>query len=407
LISHPKLRYVEVLPVELEQKQLLALHDPLKIAADTIVISPDVWYIFQYFDGQHSIQEILHEYFKQFNAQLTEEQLNQIVRDLDARQYLESPGFQKFYLQLRQDYRALTLRPAAHAGHSYPADSEALKKQLAEYFQAAAQTGPACVALNGKPIQGIIAPHIDIQAGGAAFAAAYQHCQPHEPADLYIILGTGHQGIARFFACSGKDFETPLGTVKTDRQFLDALQTKLDFDIFSEELLHKNEHTIEFQTIFLQYLFGAQNGWKIVPILSSFSPQMVQAGAPENRFIRKFLSGLKTTIQESGKRVVVIASADFAHVGPRYGDQFQPSAQFIKNLEIKDLATLGLLEQPDSKKFCANISVDVHERRICGFPPIFSLLSVLEATHGKILTYDSVKVDNRDSTVSFASMLFY
>lgn len=406
MISHPKLRPVDAFPVEIENNQLVALRDPLRLAPETIIVSPDVLYILQYFDGRHSLTEIISEYGKEFPKLLTENQLRQIIQDLDQRQFLDSPGFKKYFLQLRQEYRTQTLRPAAHVGHSYPAEKESLKKQFDGYFETARQT-PIPAELDGKTIQGIIAPHIDIQAGGVAFAAAYRHCLEQEPADLYLILGTGHQGIGNYFSGSSKDFETPLGTVPTDRAFLDALQKKLDFDIFSEELLHRSEHTIEFQAIFLKYLFGATNNWQIVPILVSFSPQMVQASAPENYFIRNFLAKLKATIQESGKRVVIVASADFAHVGPRYGDRFQPSPEFIIDLKTKDLATLKMLEQPDSQKFCANVSADEQERRICGFPPIFSMLELLDLTKGKMLTYNQVPVDNQGSLVSFASMLFY
>lgn len=407
MITHPKLRPVEAFPVEINQKELVALRDPASLASDTIVISPDVLFVLHYFDGLHSIEEIQQKYFEQFNEFLSEAQLNEIIQSLDARGYLDSPAFEKIYQALLQEYRMQRIRSAAHAGNSYPAEKDDLKSRLANFFSNAAQRVPLEASLDGKLIQGIVAPHIDIQAGGDSFAAAYQYFRDAEPADFYLILGTGHQGIQQFFSCSNKDFETPLGTVKTDREFLQSLQDKVDFDIFGEELLHRTEHTIEFQTIFLQYLFGDQPNWKIIPILASFSPQMVQAGALENSFIRKFLSALKLTIQEAGKRVVIIASADFAHVGPRYGDRMQPSPEFIKQLERKDLATIDLLEQLDTRQFCSNVQKDEFERRICGFPPIFSMLNMFEATQGKLLTYDSVEVDDQCSTVSFASMIFY
>ena len=114
-----------------------------------------------------------------------------------------------------------------------------------------------------------IAPHISINAGGASFARVYEAIRAAGPADLYVILGVGHAGIEDLFAGTKKDFETPLGPVATDRAFMDDLSRRFGDRLFSGEMLHRTEHTIEFQTIFLKYVFG-DAPFAIAPILTSF-----------------------------------------------------------------------------------------------------------------------------------------
>jgi len=52
-----------------------------------------------------------------------------------------------------------------------------------------------------------------------------------------------------------------------DPAFSDHLVRHCSFDLEDGILSHRNEHSIEFQVIFLQHLFGAESGPKIVPVL--------------------------------------------------------------------------------------------------------------------------------------------
>ena len=409
-MEHPKLRPVEAFPLEISGRQMIALRDPARIARDTVFVSEDLLFILQFFDGKHSLTDIQQQYFQHFHHLISEEQINRVVFDLDKRLFLESDYFKTYKATLMQEYRQMPTRAAAFAGQSYAEQPEALRKQLADFFQSARaqlNSGLDDVAIENNHLKGLVVPHIDIQAGGITFAAGYTVLAQTPPNDIYIILGTGHNGISNAFACSDKDFDTPLGVVKTDKSFLRSLQSKLEQDIFTEELNHKNEHTIEFQTIFLQYLFGKHDNWRIVPILCSFGPQLVQNDAPESKAIHDFLNALKQTIQETQLRVCVIASADLSHIGQRYGDAFQPDQKVLLELNQKDRRTLEFIEKMDVTSFVVSVAEDEQERRICGFPPIYSLLKLIDANHGKLLHYDHVSVDQFHSTVSFASIIFH
>ena len=65
-------------------------------------------------------------------------------------------------------------------------------------------------------------------------------------------MGTCHEPLPNYFALSRKDFETPLGLLSADNDFIDDLVSRSDLDLFADELSHRREHTIEFQTLFLK-----------------------------------------------------------------------------------------------------------------------------------------------------------
>ncbi|OLB26937.1 MAG: AmmeMemoRadiSam system protein B, partial [Nitrospirae bacterium 13_2_20CM_2_63_8] len=93
------------------------------------------------------------------------------------------------------------------------------------------------------------------------------------------------------FACTDKDFETPLGLVRTDREFLRLFRAHGGEVFFQDELAHRKDHAIEFQAVFLQYVLGAAKPVTIVPVLCSFShlhfshPDLLAQGQRVGQFL--------------------------------------------------------------------------------------------------------------------------
>ena len=72
---------------------------------------------------------------------------------------------------------------------------------------------------NGKTatlMKALIAPHIDFNRGGPCFAWAYKALAESQPPDVFVVLGTGHSA-RQTFVMSRKDFETPFGVLRADR----------------------------------------------------------------------------------------------------------------------------------------------------------------------------------------------
>src|SRR5262249_56372138 len=106
----------------------------------------------------------------------------------------------------------------------------------------------AAEALSARPIA--------FPRGGPAGAWAYRALAERCAADLFVIVGTCHVGMRHPFALTRKDYGTPLGPARADRDFVEALSARAAQDCFGSELAHRNEHSVEFQAVFLQYLYA-------------------------------------------------------------------------------------------------------------------------------------------------------
>jgi AmmeMemoRadiSam system protein B len=258
-------------------------------------------------------------------------------------------------------------------------------------------------------VRGIIAPHIDLRVGGSCYAWAYKELAERCDADLFILLGTSHYGMRHLFVTTEKDYNTPLGAVKTDKEFVRALQKNYSGDLFADEILHRTEHSLEFQTLFLQYIFGGKREIDVVPILVSSFHHMVLSQTPpaEDPQIASFVTALKKTMVESGRKVCLVAGVDFAHVGQKFGDQGELTQEFLHWVEAEDRRLIQALEKVDHADFFSQIAKDGDRRRVCGFSSMYTFLHVVEASGGKLLKYDRSFDPHTQSSVSFASLAFY
>jgi hypothetical protein len=225
-----------------------------------------------------------------------------------------------------------------------------------------------------------------------------------------VILGTGHAGVEAGFTATGLDFQTPLGTVRTDRDFVDALSARLGKDAAAEEILHATEHVVEFQVVFLQHVFGGRHPFRVVPILCSLPHDLFsgnRAAGESRRVFDEFCEALRETASEASGNVCFIASADLDHIGPRYGDTFVPNQRTITTTLEHDGDLLRMLERVNIDGFVQTVASENDARRICGFSPIVTMFHCMEASQGKLLALDYARVDDRNSFVSFASMIFH
>ena len=406
----PKLRNVDTIHMVVEGRPVIGLKDPLQLREETVCIRREAVPVVAMFDGRHSLLDVQAELTRRCGQLVFLEDLKNVVEKLDEACLLEGDRFRQAFENKVAEFRNMPFRPASHAGTSYSADPVTLRNELTAFF--AGESGPGLPAFfsdERRPV-GLIAPHIDIRAGGRCFAAAYHALAAGQPSDIYVILGTGHGGVEGLFTATTQDFETPLGRVTTNREFLSELSSTLGRDPASEEILHATEHVIEFQVIFLQYLFGGRHPFTIVPILCSLSHHFFDDDGPfksQRRVLEEFCAGLKEVCRGSSRSVCFIASADLDHVGPRYGDSFIPDRGTIAEALEKDVSLLASLENMDLGGFIQQIARENDSRRICGFSPITTMFHCMDASEGRMLALDYACVDDRSSFVSFASAIFH
>jgi AmmeMemoRadiSam system protein B len=413
--DRPKLRPIEAFPVKQDGKTLIYLKDPLNLATP-IGIAPAGYFILAHLDGRHSFVDVQEAYNKQFGSLLLSDELNSFVKMLDQHYYLVSERFLEYQESVVSEFRRLPARAPAHVGGVYNAEPSELKAQLDGYFLAPKGPGIPVNRNHVEAPKAVVAPHIDFNRGGPGYAWAYKPLAESGGADLYVILGTSHCGGQQPFILTLKDFDTPLGLVKTDKELVKKLQDRCKEDLFTDEYLHRGEHSIEFQVLFLKYIAQkraeitgqAEKPFQIVPILvSSFHSMVVNKTAPEDTAtVGNFLQALRDLTEKESRRICFVAGVDLAHVGMQFGDREPITDDFLKWVETEDRRLVDRLAALDAPGFFHEIAKDQDKRRICGFSPLYSLIHLLNGSHGNHLNYSQAFTPETGSAVTFTSMIF-
>ena len=403
----PRLRQVDAFPVEHEGKRCIALRDPAGYT-DAVVLLPRLLLeIVSLFDGQHSLLDIQAAVMRRHGQLVPHEKIEEIAGALDAQGFLDSPGFAERRAAVDREFLDAPARPASHAGGAYPVDPDELRATFDAFF--APPTGPGPIdgaGAAGEAVRAVIAPHIDFHRGGPAYAWAYRELAERGDTDLFVVFGTCHAGMEHPFALTRKDYASPLGPAPVAREFVEALAARAGQDCFGAELAHRSEHSIEFQAVFLRYLYAGRREVEIVPVLTSFAHEALAQGRQpdEDPRIPRFLDALAETIATSGRRVAFIAGADLAHMGPRFGDPEPVSREELARIGREDREMLSAVEAGDAAAFFESVARDDDRRRICGLSPIYTLLRALGGGRGTLRRYG--QWPDPQGVVTFASVVF-
>jgi AmmeMemoRadiSam system protein B len=158
--------------------------------------------------------------------------------------------------------------------------------------------------------------------------------------------------------------------------------------------------------VFLRYLFAGRREFTIVPILASFLHECLALGKdPEaDPTAARFFEALRETMATSRRKVCLVAGADLAHVGPRFGDPEPVSPAQLRVVDSEDRAMLESVTALDPRGFFESVAREGDRRRICGLSPIYTLLRTVDADRGALLKY--AQWPDPQGTVTFASAAF-
>jgi AmmeMemoRadiSam system protein B len=404
--DRPRLRALEAFPVEQDGERLIGLRDPSGFTEQVALLPIPALDIVSLFDGEHSVADI-HRVVSARHGERSPglEDIAGFAARLDDAGFLDSPRFAERRRRIEETWLASPSRPAAHAGGGYAGDADALRSQIDGFF--VHPEGPGLPEARAVPrrLRGLIAPHIDFHRGGPTYAWAYRALLERSDADLFVILGTCHGGMADPFTATLKSYDTPLGAAEVDRGFFETLQRRYRHDLLASETAHRSEHSIEFQAVMLRRLLGGRP-FTILPVLASFLHEAVwTGGAPEaDPRVPRFLDALGESIAGSSLKVCVIAGVDLAHVGPRFGDAEANTSAFLERVAREDRKMLESVTTPDPGAFFESVAADGDSRRICGLSPIYAFLRALPGARGELLRYS--QWPDREGTVSFCAAAF-
>jgi AmmeMemoRadiSam system protein B len=408
-VDFPKLRSVNIFPVQMSGQTLVCLQDPQNVSESALFLTPPVYFIVSFFDGQHSILDIQTAYMRRFGEILYSEKIQEVVKQLEENLFLEGERFEGAWRLAEERFKAAPVREPGFAGKSYEKDPERLRVQIEGYFAGPDGPGPLKANKQADGLRGVVAPHIDFQRGGVCYAFAHREIWERNASDCFIIIGTAHTFTEKPFCLTPKEFLTPLGSLPVDQELIDAIQSRCDEDLFKDEGVHRSEHSVEFQCVFLRYLYPDPIPLKIVPILCGSFHEIIEKGISpmEQKPIRQFIEALKESVSSLGRRVCYVASADLAHMGLQFGDPEGIGERDLRILAEGDQAMLRYVERFDGEGFFSSISKERDRRRICGLPAIYTLLKTVEAKEGRLLRYGQAFTPDTQSVVTFASLAFY
>jgi len=273
----------------------------------------------------------------------------------------------------------------------YEGNFDALEKQIKSCFNHKLGPGALPIKKRDKKTKAVIVPHAGYLYSGPCAAWAYKEIAESEFPDLFIIIGPTHSGFSS--SISIEDWKTPFGIVKTDKDFASKLKENSDLEI--NEGAHANEHSIEVQLPFLQFVNkDKMQNLKILPIVLT-----------NDLDYKKLASDIKKTIKETKKEVTFIISSDFTHYGSNYG--YLPFTLDVKKrLEEMDKQAFSYITRLETEKFTEFINKT--GATICGYMAILLLMEILEEEKGEVLLYytSGDLTGDYKSSVSYASIVF-
>jgi AmmeMemoRadiSam system protein B len=411
-LSRPALRPVESIVVpDRERGRVLVLRDTQGVTDAQAVIPPVLVPVVARFTGSLTCEEVALEASAELGAPIPVDVVVRLAHELERGLFLDGPTFRSARSRVEREFAEALVRPARHAGAAYHGERGALERYIEESCLARAN-GASGSGSPGGAMLALIAPHIDPWRGAQGYGHAYRALASAVPpeADTFIVFGTSHAPMREPFALCRKAFDTPLGPVSPDTPSIDALAAASEgFDPYADQFNHMREHSLEFQAVFLKHVLKGRD-FRIVPVLAGLGAAQSSGDDPRHDArIARFMGEVRRLLEARPGRTLVVAGADFAHVGPRFGDAKPYGAEERAGLEAADRASLSHAASVDAAGFWGHVAADLDVRRVCGLAPVWSLLCAITGSRAKghLLHYEQTVDEDDGSIVSHAALGFY
>jgi len=394
----PRLRALEILRLPEDGGPSYLLRDPQGYTDAELVLSEAALFVAAHIDGEHTLSELQDNFAERYGNPPPAEQVDGLIARLQEAHMLETESFFDRQRLLHGEFNAAPTRAPAHQGICYPEDPDEAVQALQAIFQKANGLEEDGARPEGS-LRGLVAPHIDLRVGGPCSALAFELIADSPHVKTVFVLGTAHGCPHPAWLVLPKPYETPMGPVPVDedacRRLIGTVEHGPD-DLF----YHRKEHSVEFQAVFLAYLRRQRPDLRMVPILCGSLRELGSSG--ESPGDDPFLDELGRILDERGESAVVVAGADLAHVGPRFGDPSPLDQNHLELLETKDRDTLAAVTRGDALAFYGAVTEGGDPRRICGLSPIYGALASLPRVRGKVLRYE--QAIEPTGTVTYASV---
>lgn len=391
---------LDFMPSPAEERPGLLIRDPFQFSGATLIIPPPLIPCLELFDGAHTALDLREQLVRITGELDVSEVAAQVTEALSSAGFLQDAVFAQIQDEAHRGFAEAPVRESVHAGGGYPDEPGELRSVLANYMG-----DPP--AHNGTRTLAIAAPHVSPFGGWECYKAAYNALNPADADRTFVILGTSHYGEPDRFGLTRKPFVTPYGSTATATDLIDELEKQAPAAVTKEDYCHAVEHSIEFQVIFLQHLFGPKV--RILPILCGSFGRSIYAGKmPESEpQVARFIGALGQIAAREGDKLCWVLGVDMAHMGKRYGDPHAALAEREEMLEVseRDQSRIASLNSGDAHGFWQQISENQDDLRWCGSAPLYTFMKALPQARGSLLRYQQWNIDP-NSVVSFAGIKF-
>jgi len=292
----------------------------------------------------------------------------------------------------------IIVRKPAVAGQFYDGDDDSLQKTLENCFKNSRGPGEIpSISEGNKNILGLVVPHAGFIYSGEIAAHSYYELANNGFADTFIILGPNHTGMGSGVSIMTEGFwETPLGRVTINKNLAENLCTGI---IDKDPDAHVHEHSIEVQIPFLQYIAKSKD-FDFVPICMSM--QDIETTLEIGEIIAR-------AIEKSDKKVVIIASSDFSHVGFNYMSMPPENVRVDEYAKKQDELAIEKILKLDAEGLIK--TVQENNITMCGYGPVGSMITAckkLNAKKAELLKYGtSYEVHPSTSCVGYGAISVY
>lgn len=396
---------MDVRPIVHEGRAFVLLRDPLQLSDKLLIVPHELLAILALCDGTREDARALRASFElRFGLNIQESVIDELLRALDETMLLDNARYLEACDCVLGEYRQAPFRPPALAGTSYPADRDELRSLLDGFGSGPGRS--VKMAARSSDRFALVSPHIDYARGGPVYAEVWMRANELvRAADLVVVFGTDHYGGDGELTLTRQNYATPFGILPTATAIVDELAEAIGVAAFDGELRHRGEHSIELATAWLQYALDG-NACEMVPILCGSFASFIRGDADEktDSAIQGIIEVLRA--RAKGRRVLYVAAADLAHIGPAFGGE-PVDLPGRASLKEADDELIEHICAGNPHGFLAAIKRVQDCNNVCGVSPIYMMLRMIEGSRGIPAGYDRCPADeDGTSLVSICGVVF-
>jgi hypothetical protein len=405
-VTLPQLRAdLDFMPSPVEDRPGLLIRDSFRYSEAVLIIPPPLVPCLQFFDGEHTESDLRDALFRTTGQLDLGPIIDHLKETLSASGFLEDERFGQMQHDREAEFAATRVREPAHAGSAYPEEIVELRGVMSNWMNGADGSGRS--DLTRSDLAGIAAPHVSPSGGYECYRAAYSLVGPEYRDRTFVVLGTSHYGAPNRFGITRKPYSTPFGETTPATELIEELIRQAPEALAVEDYCHAVEHSIEFQVLFLQSIFGPDI--RVLPILcGSFGESIYRGGIPEDYgAVERFLGALGEIAARERNRLFWVLGIDMAHMGRRYGDEFTAIANEdgMQSVAVRDRQRMARAAAGDTAGFWELVKENHDDLKWCGSSPVYTFLRTVPEARGAIEKYEQWNIDEK-SVVSFAGMSF-